>query len=83
MTQFFSLLKTYTKPLLISMYIAGLIGYLTPISVWFRYLTAFNLVLSMVLVLLHEENLNRKVFLFGIFTYLYGFIVEWLGVKTG
>lgn len=83
--------------MLISMYIAGLIGYLTPLKNIFISLTAFHLTFSTFLLLLHHPHIEdfisskfekvsselRSFFTFGIIAFLYGFIVELIGVKTG
>lgn len=76
-------LKPYSIPLLISMYIAGLIGYLTPIATWFTQLTTFNLILSTLIVLLNHKHFSPKLVWYIGFACLYGFFIEVIGVKTG
>lgn len=90
-------LRKVAFPMLISMYIAGLIGYLTPLKSIFISLTAFHLTFSTLLLLLYHADIEgfikgefrqtskelRYFFLFCIIAFLYGFIVELIGVKTG
>jgi uncharacterized membrane protein len=90
-------LRKVAFPMLISMYIAGLIGYLTPLKSIFVSLTAFHLTFSTFLLLLHHADIEefiksnfrqtspelRSFFLFSIITFLYGYVIELLGVKTG
>jgi len=90
-------LRKVAFPMLISMYIAGLIGYLTPLKSLFVSLTAFHLCFSTFLLLLHHPDIEefisskftkisvelRFFFVFGIIAFFYGFIIEYLGVKTG
>ncbi len=78
-----SFIRSYSQPLLISMYITGLIGYLTPISIWFIQLTSFNLVLSTLIILLHHKQFSSKLVSYIVFAVLYGFFIEVIGVKTG
>lgn len=66
------------------MYLAGFIGLQNEISKpLFIKLTAFNLWVSLILLLFFHENWNRKSVLFFSIIFLLGFFIEVIGVKTG
>ncbi len=76
--------KKNTVYLLISMYLAGIIGLQWEYSrEIFKFLVPFNLIFTAFVVLFFHRNWNKYFGSFIIFTILAGFFVEVLGVKTG
>ncbi len=70
--------------LLTSMYIAGIIGLNIPQTAsLFRFLTPFNLVASCGILLAFQPEKNRNFLIFSVLTFLIGYFVEVIGVKTG
>lgn len=70
--------------LLTSMYIAGIIGLnITATAQLFRFLTPFNLVASLGILLLFHNEWNRNFLVFSTITFFIGFFIEVVGVKTG
>jgi bisanhydrobacterioruberin hydratase len=70
--------------LLTAMYTAGLIGLNIPQTTsLFRFLTPFNLIASLGILLYFHEDWSRNFNIFIIITFLTGFFIEVLGVKTG
>lgn len=66
------------------MYIAGVIGLQIPFTQeLFKSLSPFNLWISLALLLLFQEEYNRKFIVFSLIVFSTGFFVEVLGVKTG
>ena len=82
-----TIFKLKHKPylyLLISMYIAGIIGLNLPqTAALFRFLTPFNLVASCVILLCFHKDYNLNFLIFSVITFLMGYFVEVIGVKTG
>lgn len=72
-----------TALFLLSMYVAGIIGIAWPVHQDFIFLTPFNLITSLALVLWHHQNWNKNLGLFLVICFLTGFTVELLGVQTG
>ncbi len=70
--------------LLLAMHIAGLIGLSIESSrALFQALTPFNLLATAAIVLHFESNKSKNYALFILITFLVGFFIEVLGVKTG
>jgi putative membrane protein len=70
--------------LLTAMYIAGMIGLNNPqTSNLFQWLTPFNLLVSLAILLYFHPQWNRSFIIFCVLTFLTGFFVEVAGVKTG
>ncbi|MGW8121694.1 carotenoid biosynthesis protein [Roseivirga echinicomitans] len=70
--------------LLIAMHTAGVLGlYFEESRSLFQLLTPFNLLLTAAIIFHFEDDKSTKYFLFLIFTMLFGFFIEVLGVKTG
>ncbi|RYU95504.1 carotenoid biosynthesis protein [Emticicia agri] len=70
--------------LLTAMYIAGLIGMNIPQTTQlFQWLTPFNLLASLAILLYFHQQWNRNFIIFCIVTFLTGFFIEVAGVKTG
>ena len=70
--------------LLIAMHVAGIVGlYFEGSRALFQSLTPFNLLLTAAIIFHFEEGKNAKYFIFIIFTFLFGFLIEVAGVKTG
>ena len=73
-----------TVYLLISMYLAGIIGLRWEFSrEIFKFLVPFNLIFTTFVVLFSHRDWNKYFVFFIIFTFLVGFFVEVLGVETG
>ena len=74
--------EKYIVGLLISMQIAGIIGFIY-LPNWFVPLTSFNLLFSAYLVL-HEPIIKKELHFSTVgLIALFGFIIEWLGVQSG
>lgn len=70
--------------LLLAMHLAGVVGLsIGQTRELFQALTPVNLFLTAAIVLHFEESKSAKYFLFIIITFILGFFVEVLGVKTG
>jgi bisanhydrobacterioruberin hydratase len=70
--------------LLTAMYIAGFIGLQMPqVSQIFRFLTPFNLIFSLGILLYFHKEWNRNFLIFSILAFSVGFFVEVIGVYTG
>lgn len=66
------------------MYLAGVVGLSLPYSKpIFLKLTAFNLWVSMILLLFFHENWSKKAVITFSCIFISGFLVELIGVKTG
>ncbi len=70
--------------LLISMYLAGIIGLRWDITrEVFKFLVPFNLIFTAFVVVFFHKNWNKYFVFFIVFTVFAGFFVEVLGVETG
>nr|WP_299418839.1 carotenoid biosynthesis protein [uncultured Emticicia sp.] len=70
--------------LLISMYIAGVIGLnINATAELFKFLTPFNLVVSLGILLYFHNGWSSDFIFFAIITFLIGYFIEVVGVKTG
>ncbi len=69
--------------LLISTYLAGLAGIAAEIHPYFIRLTPFSLLLSLVIILLCTQLVRKKLLYFAIFTFIWGYTMEVVGVNTG
>jgi bisanhydrobacterioruberin hydratase len=70
--------------LLTSMYVAGIIGLnINATAQLFRFLTPFNLLASCGILLYFHQEWNRNFLIFTALTFLTGYFVEVIGVKTG
>jgi len=68
---------------LTSMYLGGLAGIVLPIHPDFVYLTPFNLLASLAIVLWFHEKWDRALGTFLLICFLTGLVVELVGVQTG
>jgi uncharacterized membrane protein len=76
--------RTITFTVIILMYLAGTIGLLVPYTQpYFKLASAFNLWVSLILLLLFHKDFNKSFIFTSIFILLLGFFVEVLGVQTG
>lgn len=76
-------LKT-VKVVLCLMYLAGFIGlYTTETREIFKYLTSYNLWVSLFLLLVYHTNLNNKAIIVFTFVGFASFLIEAVGVATG
>lgn len=74
----------YFRVLIVVMHVAGIIGILyPPTAQLFIRLTPFNLITSLILTVHFQQNKNRSFWIYGIFAYTIGFLVEVIGVNTG
>ena len=87
-----NLLSAYLSPdwlpaarmLLLSMYVAGLVGLNLPaLQPLFRLLVPFHLLTNAALLLAFQSARNRPFVIFGLIAFFTGFLIEWLGVSTG
>lgn len=66
------------------MYVAGIIGLNISLTApLFRFLTPFNLLASCGILLYFHQEWNRNFLIFIILTFLIGYFIEVIGVKTG
>jgi putative membrane protein len=66
------------------MYIAGIIGLnANATAELFKFLTPFNLVASLGILLYFHNDWNRNFIVFAVITFLTGYFIEVVGVKTG
>ncbi len=66
------------------MYVAGIIGLNIPLTApLFRFLTPFNLLASCGILLYFHQEWNRNFLIFITLTFLIGYFIEVIGVKTG
>jgi uncharacterized membrane protein len=76
--------RKITFTVIILMYLAGTIGLLIPYTQpYFKLASAFNLWVSLILLLLFHEDFNKPFIFTAIFILFSGFFVEVLGVHTG
>ena len=65
------------------LHVVGLLGFMKYIPIeGFEKLTPLNLLLSTFLMLCHYENFNKKSAIFFIIIFLWGYLIELIGVKT-
>lgn len=70
--------------LLTAMYVAGMIGLNIPLtSQLFQWLTPFNLLASLGILLYFQKQWNRPFIIFCVIAFLTGYFIELAGVKTG
>jgi putative membrane protein len=70
--------------LLIAMHMAGIIGLQHPLArPLFQQLIAFNLLVTAAIVFYFHTDYNRAFLLFCAITFLFGYFIEVIGVKTG
>ncbi len=83
-----SLYFIQSKPLigiviLSAFYFFGILGINSEQANWYIEKTAFNLCLSLIVLLLYQKMLNYRFWLGLLFCYLIGFTAEYLGVTYG
>lgn len=64
-------------------YFFGIIGINSSQADWYIEKTAFNLILSLIILLLYQQTFNYRLWLSLLFCYLVGFIAEYIGVTYG
>lgn len=69
--------------ILSAFYFFGIVGIQTQYAEWFIEKTAFNLLLSCIILLIYQQTINYRVWLALIFCYIIGFSAEYLGVTYG
>jgi putative membrane protein len=88
--------KTFQKPLefiqsmpiigiliISAFYFFGIIGINSDQADWYIEKTAFNLLLSLIVLLLYQKTINYRLWLGLVFCYVVGFTAEYLGVTYG
>src|SRR5687767_14454470 len=69
---------------MVVIYIVGIVGMLVPeVNNLFIFLVPVNILIALGVVLVHHSNWNLKFGLTCLLIYLGGFLIEFLGVKTG
>jgi putative membrane protein len=68
---------------LLLMHAVGILGMISPFQTYFRLLTPVNLLICGFLLYLNHRDANRNFFAFAAFTFVFGFLVEFLGVNYG
>ncbi len=79
-------LPPYEKPViyLVVIYLIGVVGMLTESTKpLFIFLVPINILAAVALVLLYHQNWNKRFIVAISVVYIGGFMIEWLGVKTG
>ncbi|WP_188465088.1 carotenoid biosynthesis protein [Marivirga lumbricoides] len=69
--------------ILSAFYFFGILGIQTKYADWFIEKTAFNLLLSCIILFVYQKHYNYRLLLAFIFCYLIGFSAEYIGVSTG
>ena len=69
--------------ILLLFHISGLIGLHTNSKEWFLSLTPLNLIISVIVLLRHENFKNYKIISFAVLIFSLGYFLEVLGVNTG
>jgi lycopene cyclase domain-containing protein len=73
----------YLSFLLIAVYIVGIIGFFSPIETFVALLTPFNLIFCVLLLLINNENKEKKHYLYLITLFIAGLLIEIVGVNLG
>ncbi|HKL40114.1 MAG TPA: carotenoid biosynthesis protein [Cryomorphaceae bacterium] len=69
--------------ILIVLHIVGALGFLSPLSDWFVYLTPMNLIITAGMLWIDSKTNGKNAFLIIFVIWLFGYAVEIIGVKTG
>ncbi|MBK6266878.1 carotenoid biosynthesis protein [Marivirga sp. S37H4] len=69
--------------ILSAFYFFGIIGIQSEAAKWFIEKTAFNLLLSLVILLTYQQTFNFRLWIGFLFCYFIGFFAEYLGVTYG
>lgn len=69
--------------ILIVIHIVGALGFLSPLSEWFIYLTPINLIVTAGMLWIDTKPGSKNAFLIIFIIWLLGYAVEIIGVKTG
>ena len=69
---------------LVILHVVGILGFtFFNFDGFFYRLTPFNLIISLFLAMLFHPNWHQKSIFFFVFTFLWGFFIELIGVNTG
>lgn len=68
---------------LLLMHAVGVAGMVSPFQEYFRLLTPVNLLISCFLLYLNHREANRAFAVFAVFSFGFGFFMEFLGVNYG
>ncbi len=69
--------------ILSAFYFFGIIGIQSEYADWFIEKTAFNLLLSFLILIIYQQQINYRFWLGFVFCYFTGFLAEYLGVNYG
>jgi putative membrane protein len=69
--------------ILIAFHVVGALGFLSPLSEWFVYLTPINLIVTAGMLWIDTKPGGKNAFLIIFIIWLLGYGVEIIGVKTG
>jgi len=69
--------------ILIALHIVGVVGFLSPLSDWFVYLTPVNLIITAGMLWIDTKIGGKNAFPIIFLIWLMGYTVEIVGVKTG
>jgi putative membrane protein len=69
--------------ILIVLHVVGALGFLSPLSEWFVYLTPINLIVTAGMLWIDTKPGGKNAFLIIFIIWLLGYGVEIIGVKTG
>jgi putative membrane protein len=69
--------------ILIVLHIVGALGFLSPLSDWFVYLTPINLIITAGMLWIDTKPQANHTFLIIFIIWLFGYVIEIIGVRTG
>ncbi len=69
--------------ILIVLHVVGAIGFVSPLSEWFVYLTPMNLLITAGMIWIDTERSQRRAWPVALAVMLIGYTAEVVGVKTG
>ncbi|MBY0436148.1 MAG: carotenoid biosynthesis protein [Cyclobacteriaceae bacterium] len=78
-----STVAPYSLYSLVVLYSVGILGLLSPYHEYFKLLTPVNLLLSVFLLVINNRDSYLPLALFILFTFFFGFVIEFLGVRYG
>jgi len=81
--RFSSLITAYSIWIVGLLHVIGVIGMLSPFQEYFRLLTPFNLLMSAFILWVNHRERNLQLLWYAIFIFALGFLVEYVGVRTG
>jgi len=81
--KFSSMITPYSIWIVGLLHLVGLIGMLSPFQEYFRLLTPFNLITCAFVLWINHRDRQREVLWYSILIFVGGFLLEYVGVRTG